>query len=274
VIVSERPLVPVPSAADSTKNTRSSFAAWSLGWTLIRTDFKSRYHGTVGGFLWAFLKPLAMFFVLAGVFSFVFANDSRYAINLLIGLFLYDFFAESTKTGLLSLQAKGFLVGRARFPLWIVVIVSVSNAVLTLTLFVIITTSWIVVANGASVLQVIPSLLCFLLCYCGIVVGFSLAASVLFLRYRDLNQVWDVVVQAGLFLAPVIYPLSIIPERLHFYLYLWPPTPVIQFVRLILVDGGMPSVRAQMLLVAEAVVALMIGAVIFRHYAPSAAENL
>ena len=59
----------------------------------------------------------------------------------------------------------------------------------------------------------------------------------LFLRYRDLNQVWDVVLQAGFFLAPIIYPLEILPERFHFYLYLWPPTPVIEFSRAVLVRG-------------------------------------
>ena len=48
----------------------------------------------------------------------------------------------------------------------------------------------------------------------------------LFLRYRDLNQIWDMVMQAGFFLAPIVYPLGVIPERFHFYLYLWPPTPV------------------------------------------------
>ena len=60
----------------------------------------------------------------------------------------------------------------------------------------------------------------------------------LFLRYRDLNQVWDVVTQAGFFVAPIIYPLGVIPERFHFYLYLWPPTPIIEFSRAVLVDGA------------------------------------
>ena len=46
-----------------------------LVWTLIRTDFKTRYHGTIGGFVWALLKPLTMFLVLLGVFSYVFAAD-------------------------------------------------------------------------------------------------------------------------------------------------------------------------------------------------------
>ena len=48
-----------------------------LLWTFIRTDFKSRYHGTIGGFLWALLKPAAMFVVLLTVFSFVFNSDDR-----------------------------------------------------------------------------------------------------------------------------------------------------------------------------------------------------
>ena len=77
-----------------------------------------------------------------------------------------------------------------------------------------------------------------------IVIGFSLGGSVLFLRYRDLNQVWDVVTQAGFFVAPIIYPLGVIPERFHFYLYLWPPTPIIEFSRSVLVDGRVPGLLA------------------------------
>ena len=45
------------------------------------------------------------------------------------------------------------------------------------------------------------------------------------------------VMQAGFFLAPIIYPLGVIPERFHFYLYLWPPTPIIEFSRAVLVAG-------------------------------------
>jgi lipopolysaccharide transport system permease protein len=107
-----------------------------------------------------------------------------------------------------------------------------------------------------------------------IVIGFSLATSILFLSYRDLNQVWDVVVQAGFFLAPVVYPLGIIPERYHIFLYVWPPTAVIEFSRAVLVTGMVPSLRAHALLAAEAVAALLIGFAVFRRYAPGAAERL
>ena len=106
-----------------------------LVWTLIRTDFKTRYHGTLGGFVWALLKPLTMFLVLLAVFSYVFAADPQYKLDLIIGLFLYEFFQEATKAGLLSIRAKGYLLTKAPFPSWIVVVTSTSNAVITLALF-------------------------------------------------------------------------------------------------------------------------------------------
>ena len=105
-------------------------------------------------------------------------------------------------------------------------------------------------------------------------VGFSLASSVFFLRYRDLNQVWEVMLQAGFFIAPIIYPLEILPERFHFYLYLWPPTPVIEFSRGVLVRGVFPTPTGHLYLAVEAVVCLVAGIVIFRQLSPRAAEHL
>src|SRR5437868_15406030 len=84
-------------------------------WTLIRTDFKARYHGAASGFVWALFKPVAMFITLLSVFSFLF-RDQTYLFNLMIGLFLWDFFNEGTRTGLESLFTKGFLITAAPFP--------------------------------------------------------------------------------------------------------------------------------------------------------------
>ena len=103
-------------------------------------------------------------------------------------------------------------------------------------------------------------------------IGFSLATSVLFMKFRDLNQVWEVVAQAGFFVAPIIYPLDILPERLHFYLYIWPPTPIIMFSRSVLVDGLVPSGFAHLLLMLEALSVLGVGILIYRRYAPRVAE--
>src|SRR5262249_33475178 len=84
-----------PERAAPTATQRPAAISWSgLVWTLIRTDFKVRYHGTWGGFIWALAKPLTMFVSLMAVFSFLFASDPTYKLNLIIGLFLWDFFAQ------------------------------------------------------------------------------------------------------------------------------------------------------------------------------------
>ena len=242
-----------------------------LIWTLVRTDFKARYHGTATGFAWALLKPIAIFLVLLTVFSFLF-TDPRYKLNLMIGLFLWDFFAESTKTGLASLHAKGFILTKVRAPLPVIVITSLANPLLTLLVFC------VAIAGVLTFSGYTPSLsgLMLFVAYCAAMfltcVGFSLASSVLFLRYRDLNQVWDVVAQAGFFVAPIVYPLGIVPERFHFYFYLWPPTPIIEFSRAVLVAGKAPTMTAHIYLAVEVLVVLGMGWAIFRRFSPRAAE--
>ena len=229
--------------ATVTAVTASRIDMLGMLWTLVRTDFKSRYHGTFGGFVWALLKPALMFVVLMSVFSLIFASTPHYRLNLIVGLFLWEFFGESTKTGLVSLQAKGFLLTKARFPSWILVLSSLSNATITLAVFAITFLVYLVVVWPRARRVELALSLFYLVLYFFIVAGISLGSSVLFLRYRDLNQVWEVVTQAGFFIAPIIYPLDIIPERYHIYLYLWPPTPVIQFSRAVLVDGTHPDAQ-------------------------------
>ena len=82
----------IATASPASRRLTSGTYLAGLVWTLVRTDFKTRYHGTIQGFVWALLKPIAMFLVLMSVFSFVFAQESAYRLNLIIGLFLWDFF--------------------------------------------------------------------------------------------------------------------------------------------------------------------------------------
>ncbi|HYM22840.1 MAG TPA: ABC transporter permease [Vicinamibacterales bacterium] len=243
-----------------------------LIWTLVRTDFKARYHGTMGGFVWALLKPMSMFVVLMGVFSFLFASNPKYKLNLIVGLFLWDFFSEATKSGLTALHARGYLLTKARVPSWILVVTSISNAMITLLVFTLVIVGFLTVFGHRPSLAAIAAFSAYCAALFAIVVGFSLAASVLFLRFRDLNQVWEVVLQAGFFLAPIIYPLDILPERFHFYLYIWPPTPVIEFSRSVLVAGVFPTLRGNIYLAIDAAICLLIGIMFFRRLSPRAAE--
>ncbi len=74
-----------------------------------------------------------------------------YKLNLIIGLFLWDFFAEGTKAGLMSLDARGFLLTKARCPAWILVVTSISNAAITLAVFAVIIVAFLSWPGGRAV---------------------------------------------------------------------------------------------------------------------------
>ena len=151
---------------------------------------------------------------------------------------------------------------------------SASNAVITLGMFSVVLLVFLALSGRAPSLLAVALLVWYQLHFPAIVAGFSLGASVLFMRYRDLNQIWEVVTHAGFFVAPIIYPLDVLPERVHVYLYLWPPTPIILFSRSVLVDGQVPSALAHALLTVEALIVLGIGALVYRRHAPRVAEYL
>ena len=264
--------VPTMTAVAATRVRQRHAHVPGLAWTLVRTDFKTRYHGSVGGFLWALLKPLSMFVVLLAVFSYVFAGEPQYRLDLIIGLFLYEFFQDATKTGLLSLRAKSYLLAKARFPSWIIVLTSASNAIITLGVFSIVLVIFLILGGRTPSVPAIGLYVLYLIHFVAIVAGFSLGASVVFMRYRDLHQIWDVISHAGFFVAPIIYPIGILPERVHAYLYLWPPTAVILFARSVMVDGQVPSAVAHALLTLEAGLILAAGALVYRACAPRLAE--
>src|SRR5215213_8046726 len=163
----------IPVETTRVRQGHGQFAG--LIWTLVRTDFKTRYHGTVGGFVWALLKPLTMFLVLLAVFSYVFASEPQYKLDLIIGLFLYEFFQEATKSGLLSIRAKGYLLTKARFPTWIVVVTSASNAVITLALFSLVLIAFLAATGRAPSPLAVALYLVYQALFFVIVAGFSLA---------------------------------------------------------------------------------------------------
>jgi ABC-type polysaccharide/polyol phosphate export permease len=245
-----------------------------LIWTLVRTDFKVRYHRTWFGFLWALFKPLSLLIVLLAIFSKVFPGEPDFRLNLVLSLFLWDFFAESTKVGVISLHQKGFLIAKTNLPRWIVVVTSVSNPLITLAVYAVI----MIIVLAAVGRPPSPAALALFLVYivhlCAISIGISLAASVLFLRFRDVNQIWEVITSAGFFLTPIVFPIGVLPHRYHLLLYAWPPTPIIMFARATLVARDPPSLRAHLLLFAMALAILGIGALIYRRNAPRIAERL
>jgi homopolymeric O-antigen transport system permease protein len=207
------------------------------------------------------------------VFQFLFPNRV-YRYDLLVGILLWSFFSEGTSSGLESLFRKGFLLTKASFPRWIVVATAIVNSLVTLAVYSLALVVVVVVTHGTPRPLHLLLFGLYMLAYVVIVLGFSLGSCVLFLKYRDLNQIWDVALQAGFFLAPIMYPISTLPERYHVWLYLWPVTPVLQFSRAVLIDGTVPTLKAHAYLFVMAAAIFAGGALLFRRYVDSAMETL
>jgi ABC-2 type transport system permease protein len=179
---------------------------------LVRTDFKLRYQGSALGYVWSLLRPLLMFLILYIVFSRVFnAGDTipNYPIYLLLGIVLWSFFTEMTSQSLTAIVARGDLIRKIKIPRWLIIVSVSLSALINLCLNLVI----VFVFAYATKLQITASAL-LLPFYIGEVYVFALALSLLlsalYVRYRDISYIWDVVLQAGFYATPIIYPLSLI----------------------------------------------------------------
>ena len=98
---------------------------------MVKTDFKLRYQGSLIGYLWSILKPMMLFTIMYLVFvRFLRFDDGtpHYAIGLLIGMVTWNFFAEATNMGMLSIVSRGDLLRKLNFSKEIIVISSVVGA--------------------------------------------------------------------------------------------------------------------------------------------------
>jgi lipopolysaccharide transport system permease protein len=112
------------------------------------------------------------------------------------------------------------------------------------------------------------------LAYFIMIYGIGLALSALYVYYRDLNQIWEVLLQLGFFLTPVVYPLSIVPEKYLDLYMLNPVTQVMQANRDILLYSETASVSSLLFIIISALIILVVGSVIFERLERRFAEEL
>ena len=104
---------------------------------LVKTDFKLRYQGSFLGILWSVLKPLLLFLVMYLVFvKFLKFTDGTktYPIVLLLGIALWGFFTEATSVGMNAIVSRGDLLRKINFPKYIIIISSMSSALISLSI--------------------------------------------------------------------------------------------------------------------------------------------
>lgn len=177
---------------------------------LVRTDFKLRYQGSFLGYTWSLLRPLFMFVILYVVFVKVYPLGKgipHYPVYLFVGIVVWNFFTEMTQQSLGSIVGRGDLIRKIRIPRWIIVFSSSISALINLGLNLIVLAVFMAI-NHVDVMRTIVYVPFILIEVYLFALGVSLFLSAAFVKFRDLSYIWDVVIQAGFYLTPILYPLS------------------------------------------------------------------
>jgi ABC-2 type transport system permease protein len=219
---------------------------WDLLWLISVQEFRLQYRTSALGYLWTLLRPLALF----GVLYFVFAQIIRYGggidnfpLQLLLGIMLYQFFADATGTAMGAMVRGEALIRKMHFPRMVIplsVVISVGMTAL-LNLFVTLVfvlafgggwhTTWLLLPIAIGALTVFTT-------------GVALLLCTAYVSFRDVGQIWIVLLRALFYVTPILYPLSQAPAQFHGVLVLNPLAPIITEAKNWVITPDAPSVIA------------------------------
>lgn len=184
----------------------------TLLYMLVKTDFKLRYQGSAIGYAWSLLKPMMLFAIMYVVFVHFLRfgqGIEHFAVALLLGIVMWSFFIEATNQGMQAIVARGDLIRKIKFPKYIIVISSTVSALINLVLNLFVVFVFMLfdrVDFGWSALLFPFTIL--LLYVFALALAFLLSA--VYVKYRDIAPIWEVISQALFYGTPIIYPLQMV----------------------------------------------------------------
>ena len=238
------------------------------------SDFKLRYKNSVLGFFWSLLEPLLMLIVLYVVFTNLMRMEvEHYQLFLLLGIVSWDFFAKGTGMSLNCILGKPGLVKHVYFPREVLVISSCVTALMIALLEFLVFAIFMIIFGVIPGLTVIYFPLILFIEFI-LILGLSFGLSVLNVYYRDVQYMWAVILQAGFFAAPIIYPMSILPPKVASLIMLNPMTRIIGMFRDSLIYNTQLNIADVTYASVFALILLIIGYLIFRRREPRLAEEM
>jgi ABC-2 type transport system permease protein len=256
---------------------------WNLTLTLAATDFKLRFFGSVLGYLWTLMRPLLLFGVIYVVNTEIvrFGGDvEHYPVYLLASIVLFSFFSEATSRGVTSLVERENLLRKVRFPR-LVIPLSVALAALFNLLANMIAVFVFVFISGIEPrpdwIQM-PLLIAMLVV---LATGVTMLVSALYVRYRDMEPIWEVTLQLLFYASPVLYVITFVPEDFRQLAASNPIATILTQMRHALIDESAPTAPTVlggwvelMIPVAIVVAIFAVGFWVFFRETPRIAENL
>lgn len=186
-----------------------------LLYELVKTDFKLRYQGSFLGVIWSVLKPLMLFTIMYVVFVYFLRikdGTATYPIVLLLGISLWNFFTESTSVSMQAVVGRGDMIRKINFPKYIIVLSSMTSAMISLIINLGVVIIFMLFMRVELTLNLLWLPLNFLQLFM-LAFGVSLFLSALYVKFRDIGHIYEVLLQILFYSMPIIYPLSYIYGR-------------------------------------------------------------
>ena len=238
------------------------------------SDLKIRYRNSILGILWSLIEPLLLLGVLFVVFSSMFKFEiPNFPIYLLLGIICWNFFKNGTLFALNSLTNRSALITQIYFPRSIPGISAGITASIMLVFELVVLTIFMVIFGFIptyTVILLIPILALELV----LILGISLPLSVLNVKYKDTEFIWNIVVHAGFFLTPIFYQFDMMPDYVQNVLQFSPMVQIVTMAHHVVLYGTIPSINSILYAVGSISVITVIGYLIFRKYQAKVVEEM
>lgn len=230
---------------------------------LVSRDIKIKYRKSILGVLWTLLNPLFMMIVLSVVFSNIFKFDvENFPLYLLSGQVIFNFFVDCTTSSMTSIIGSAPLIKKIYIPKYLFVLSRCFSCAINLmasfTALICVTLAMRMELHVTLLLSIIP------LAYLVIIsLGVSMILASMAVKFRDIIHLYSVFTTALLYLTPVIYPLSILPEKIKILVMLNPLTNIVMMFRNVYMYNTLPSFSSLAIATVEAVILCATGVYVF-----------
>ena len=233
---------------------------------LVGRDFKAKYKRSVLGVAWSFLNPLMTMAVQYIVFSTMFKSGvANYPVYLLTGTVFFNFFNEAVGTGMTSIVGNAHLIKKVYMPRYIYPIAKICSSMVNFG-FALIPLVLVLIFTGTPLRPSLLLLVFDVLCMIGFVTGMVLILSVCMTFFQDTQFLWGVVSMMWMYLTPIFYPETIIPQNLLTLYHMNPMYQYITFARVAIIGGVSPAPSAYLWCLLSSVFVLFVGIKVFNKY--------
>ena len=231
---------------------------------LVKRDFTKKYKRTVLGMLCSVLGPLMSLGVMALVFTQFFGQKiEHYIIYMFCGNLLYSYFKESTVTGMTALYDNSGIFSKVNVPKYMFLLSKNVSCLINFGINLVVLFIFCIIDGVAFswkfILLIYP-----IGCLVVFNLGMGLILSALYLMFRDLKYLYDIFTLLLMYVSAIFYSIDVYDLHVQYLFYLNPVYVYIRYFRKIILDGDIPEPTFHLLAAGYALVALIIGAVIYK----------